>query len=101
MFIVEAFRNICGASLLTEGYGDYEDFNLKKFQTIHCVNSLGSNLTNFKAKDKGMSQDLSHYGSGGVDVDDVPDEMNENADEDDEGEDSAEAVIADDDDAEE
>ena len=60
--MVEALRNICGASLLKDGYGDYEEFNLKKFQLTHCANSAGSNLSNFKSTDKGKNDTPSYYG---------------------------------------
>lgn len=49
VIVVEAFRNICGATLLKDGYEDYEDFNLKKFQSTHCSNSSTSNLSSFKS----------------------------------------------------
>jgi hypothetical protein len=55
-------RNICGATLLEEGYEDYEEFNLKKFQNLHCKETLTSNLKEFKLipkdvyeKDKALS----------------------------------------------
>jgi hypothetical protein len=55
-------RNICGATLLEEGYEDYEEFNLKKFQNLHCKETLSSNLKEFKLipkdvyeKDKALS----------------------------------------------
>jgi hypothetical protein len=49
VIVVEAFRNICGATLLKSGYEDYEDFNLKKFQSTHCSSSSTSNLSSFKS----------------------------------------------------
>lgn len=63
MLIVEAFRNICGATLLKDGYEDYEEFNLKKFQATHCSSSSISNLTSFKPKNKDGSSSggKSHY----------------------------------------
>jgi hypothetical protein len=55
-------RNICGATLLEDGYEDYEEFNLKKFQNLHCKETLTSNLKEFKLipkdvyeKDKALS----------------------------------------------
>jgi prothymosin alpha len=36
IFVVEALRNICGVSFLKDGYRDYEEFNLRKFQTAHA-----------------------------------------------------------------
>lgn len=59
--MVEAFRNICGATLLKDGYGDYEEFNLKKFQTTHCSNSSISNLTSFKKKNSDADKDENSY----------------------------------------
>lgn len=62
ILVVEAFRNICGATLLKDGYSDYEEFNLKKFQTTHCTNSSMSNLTSFKAAAaQGNKDEISHY----------------------------------------
>ena len=62
ILVVEAFRNICGATLLKDGYSDYEEFNLKKFQTTHCTNSSMSNLTSFKATaSQGKEDQSSHY----------------------------------------
>jgi hypothetical protein len=49
VIVVEAFRNICGATLLKDGYEDYEEFNLKKFQSTHCSKSSSSNLSSFKS----------------------------------------------------
>ena len=31
--------NICGVTLLQQGYGAFEDFNLRKFQATHCSDS--------------------------------------------------------------
>lgn len=61
ILVVEAFRNICGATLLKDGYGDYEEFNLKKFQTTHCSNSSISNLTSFKKKNSDGDKDENSY----------------------------------------
>lgn len=62
ILVVEAFRNICGATLLKDGYSDYEEFNLKKFQTTNCTNSSISNLTSFKATAaQGKKDETSHY----------------------------------------
>lgn len=61
ILVVEAFRNICGATLLKDGYGDYEEFNLKKFQTTHCSNSSISNLTSFKKKNSDADKDENSY----------------------------------------
>ena len=59
--MVEALRNICGATLLKDGYEDYEEFNLKKFQLIHTANSAQSNLTNYKSQGKEKSAESSYY----------------------------------------
>ena len=82
--MVEALRNICGASLLKDGYGDYEEFNLKKFQLTHCANSAGSNLTNFKSTDKGKNDTASYYGrtdssNRGVSEDEIQEVEDESA----------------------
>lgn len=55
--MVEAFRNICGATLLKNGYEDYEEFNLKKFQTTHCSHTSTSNLVSFKPTIKAEDED--------------------------------------------
>lgn len=82
---MEAFRNICGASLLVDGYGDYEEFNLKKFQLIHCTNSTGSNLTKFKSKDKGKDDAPSIYGKTDPLGEQVEDERGVEEDEEEDG----------------
>lgn len=44
--MVEAMMNICGVTLLQQGYGAFEDFNLRKFQATHCSDSSDNNNKN-------------------------------------------------------
>ena len=43
LIVVEAMMNICGVALLQNGYGAFDEFNLRKFQATHCSSDNNNN----------------------------------------------------------
>ena len=53
---MEAMMNICGVTLLQNGYGEFDEFNLRKFQATHCkVDNKSDSSSNNKSSGSSSS----------------------------------------------